>query len=229
MFRGPYGNSPTRRALNSSSNPSGVMFGGLLRREETNQAKGAMNPPDEVPLFIDPLTFKHLQSLSTTFYDTTTRHIMSQKEKKHEIGSHYASEYYLHVVDNPRGRLQVVVASEGGDIPNYLKIHIIRVIPDHETTLHDWMNFKPSLCNFGASIKWRGTMRRTYQTVNSREALETLLQNSSKVYCVWGEKQANFFKTFLDNVIDISSDFIQLALKKEPHFEDSNNLRIPTT
>ncbi|GBO11252.1 hypothetical protein AVEN_156290-1 [Araneus ventricosus] len=44
MFRGPNGNSPTRRELNSSTNPSGVLFGGLLRREEMTQG---ISPIDE--------------------------------------------------------------------------------------------------------------------------------------------------------------------------------------
>ncbi|GBN16679.1 hypothetical protein AVEN_224685-1 [Araneus ventricosus] len=44
MFRGPYGNSPTRQELNSFDNPSGIMFGGLLRREEMTQG---ISPIDE--------------------------------------------------------------------------------------------------------------------------------------------------------------------------------------
>ncbi|GBM66199.1 hypothetical protein AVEN_54470-1 [Araneus ventricosus] len=44
MFRWPKGNSPTRRASNASADPSGDMFGGLLRREEMTRG---ISPLDE--------------------------------------------------------------------------------------------------------------------------------------------------------------------------------------
>ncbi|GBO26531.1 hypothetical protein AVEN_142882-1 [Araneus ventricosus] len=127
-------------------------------------------------------------------------------------------EYYLEVIDTSPECLEVQVICSGEDFPDHLKIHTLWVcdLEDYSpNTFHDWLNLSPVLNKF-KNLKWRGVIQMTSQSVGSREELETVLKNSAQVYGVWGKKQLEFFKTFLDNVIDISCEMMQEVLKREP-------------